>query len=493
MHTTPQIRGRLLAPAAEPLPVSVLGATSQDRAWFGRLLTKGEILADFGAIVGAVTSSYALYHFFHLGKQVYYSRFTVLEMAGVFALLCVSMLDRNGAYRGDSSLLLVKETERILRVSSQAFLVTFCISLLSSYLVSRWMITIAFLMVPLFLIVEKQLLAGVVRALHARGYGLRRVVIYGAGLTGRRIFSALARSPRLGLDPMAFADDDPSLAGTTIFEASYSRRRCSAVVFEGLPSDAFLREHNVDMIVIAVPSISREKFSAIATCAASAGAAISFVPHHFAPSDHWVDYVNLDGMLLASFEGPLSHSSYDSLKRSVDLVLGITLLVLASPLWLVLALLIRVTSGGPVLFVHERVGQNGKRFKIYKFRTMHADAQPYAPSPEKPTDARISPMGRFLRRTSLDEIPQLLNVIKGEMSLVGPRPEMPFIVEQYTWLQRQRLIVKPGITGLWQLSADRKFPIHENIEYDLYYIRNRKLFMDLAILLHTFIFATHGI
>jgi len=89
MHTTPQIRGRLLAPAAEPLPVSVLGATSQDRAWFGRLLTKGEILADFGAIVGAVTSSYALYHFFHLGKQVYYSRFTVLEMAGVFALLCV--------------------------------------------------------------------------------------------------------------------------------------------------------------------------------------------------------------------------------------------------------------------------------------------------------------------------------------------------------------------------------------------------------------------
>jgi lipopolysaccharide/colanic/teichoic acid biosynthesis glycosyltransferase len=152
-----------------------------------------------------------------------------------------------------------------------------------------------------------------------------------------------------------------------------------------------------------------------------------------------------------------------------------------------------VTSGGPVLFVQERVGQNGKRFKIYKFRTMHADAQPYAPSPEKPTDARISLMGRFLRRTSLDEIPQLLNVIKGEMSLVGPRPEMPFIVEQYTWLQRQRLIVKPGITGLWQLSADRKFPIHENIEYDLYYIRNRKLFMDLAILLHTFIFATHGI
>src|SRR5438093_1787796 len=109
MHTTPQIRGRLLAPAAEPLPVSVLGATSQDRAWFGRLLTKGEILADFGAMVGAVTSSYALYHFFNLGKQVYYSGCTVWELPAVFAFLFVSMLGRNGGDRGESSLLLLKE------------------------------------------------------------------------------------------------------------------------------------------------------------------------------------------------------------------------------------------------------------------------------------------------------------------------------------------------------------------------------------------------
>src|SRR5207249_1689073 len=173
--------------------------------------------------------------------------------------------------------------------SSQAFLVTFCISLLSSYLVSRWMITIAFLMVPLFLIVEKQLLAGIVRALHARGYGLRRVVIYGAGLTGRRIFSALARSPRLGLDPMAFADDDPSLAGTTIFEASYSRRRCSAVVFEGLPSDAFRRAPCAAIRLRAPPTCPRENFSASAACGASGGASISFSPHRFAPPDRGLD------------------------------------------------------------------------------------------------------------------------------------------------------------------------------------------------------------
>jgi len=143
--------------------------------------------------------------------------------------------------------------------------------------------------------------------------------------------------------------------------------------------------------------------------------------------------------------------------------------------------------------MQQRVGQKGKLFMLYKLRTMHIDAPPYAYSPKTSADPRITSLGQFLRRTSLDELPQLLNVIKGEMSLVGPRPEMPFIVEQYNWLQRQRLQVKPGITGLWQLSADRNFLMHENIEYDLYYIRNRNFSMDLAILLHTFVFAARGV
>jgi lipopolysaccharide/colanic/teichoic acid biosynthesis glycosyltransferase len=108
-------------------------------------------------------------------------------------------------------------------------------------------------------------------------------------------------------------------------------------------------------------------------------------------------------------------------------------------------------------------------------------------------DPRITPVGRFLRRTSLDEMPQLFNVLKGDMSLVGPRPEMPFIVEKYNAVQRQRLQVKPGVTGLWQISADRAFLIHENIQYDLYYIRHRGFFMDFAIFLNTAIFAMRGI
>ena len=124
---------------------------------------------------------------------------------------------------------------------------------------------------------------------------------------------------------------------------------------------------------------------------------------------------------------------------------------------------------------------------------MRAGACQYEYSPSVPSDPRITRVGRFLRRTSLDELPQLLNVLQGSMSLVGPRPEMPFIVQQYTERQEQRLQLKPGLTGLWQLSGDRAFRIHENIEYDLYYIQHRNLFMDVAILLHTVIFAMRGV
>jgi lipopolysaccharide/colanic/teichoic acid biosynthesis glycosyltransferase len=167
--------------------------------------------------------------------------------------------------------------------------------------------------------------------------------------------------------------------------------------------------------------------------------------------------------------------------------------VLGIPVFLLLAAAIKLDSSGPVLLRQERVGRHGKLFGMFKFRTMRTGTELYDYSPQASSDSRITRLGRFLRRTSLDEAPQLLNVFQGSMSLVGPRPEMPFIVDQYTEKHRQRLDVKPGLTGLWQLSGDRAFLIHENLEYDLYYIQNRNFFMDLAILLHTSIFAMRGI
>jgi exopolysaccharide biosynthesis polyprenyl glycosylphosphotransferase len=176
---------------------------------------------------------------------------------------------------------------------------------------------------------------------------------------------------------------------------------------------------------------------------------------------------------------------YEPLKRAMDLALAGLALVAAAPVMLWVALRIRATSPGPALFRQERVGQGGAVFRIWKFRTMARDADPEARAPARASDPRVTAYGRWLRAASLDELPQLWNVLRGEMSLVGPRPEMPFIVAGYDEWQRRRLSVKPGITGLWQILGRKDLPMHENLHYDFYYIRNRSLWLDLSILIRS--------
>lgn len=173
------------------------------------------------------------------------------------------------------------------------------------------------------------------------------------------------------------------------------------------------------------------------------------------------------------------------LKRCLDIGISLSLLIVLTPVLLVVAILIRLESGGPALFRHSRVGEAGAEFELWKFRSMRVDTLKYEPSPASSTDPRLTLIGRAIRRISLDEIPQLVNVLRGEMSLVGPRPEMAFIVNHYTPMERKRLFVKPGITGLWQISSGRAAPIHHNLQYDLYYIKNKNILLDIAILLRT--------
>ncbi|MDP8243583.1 MAG: exopolysaccharide biosynthesis polyprenyl glycosylphosphotransferase [Candidatus Hinthialibacter antarcticus] len=173
-------------------------------------------------------------------------------------------------------------------------------------------------------------------------------------------------------------------------------------------------------------------------------------------------------------------------KRSLDFFCAGALLLMAAPFFPIICLMIRLCSSGPSIFRHERIGKDGNPFIMYKFRTMFRNVNEYQEAPIRKDDPRVLPMiGRILRRTSLDELPQLWNVFKGEMSMVGPRPEMPFIVSSYEPWQRQRLSVLPGITGLWQISGRKDLPLHSNLEYDFYYIQNQSLLFDLIILLKT--------
>jgi lipopolysaccharide/colanic/teichoic acid biosynthesis glycosyltransferase len=205
----------------------------------------------------------------------------------------------------------------------------------------------------------------------------------------------------------------------------------------------------------------------------------------FIRQKRWNDLAKLEAKTITISYGVTQSLLGAALKRGVDCVVAMLLLVVLSPLLALLAVLIKLDSRGPVLFRHSRVGRGGKEFKIWKFRSMRIDAPRYEHSPISSKDTRLTFVGRIIRRISLDEIPQLFNVLKGEMSLVGPRPEMAFIVEQYSLVERRRLSAKPGITGLWQISAWRAAPIHHNPQYDLYYIQHQNILLDLAIMVRT--------
>ena len=186
-----------------------------------------------------------------------------------------------------------------------------------------------------------------------------------------------------------------------------------------------------------------------------------------------------------------------ALKRFFDVVFSILALILLLPLFAVLAILIKATSRGPVFFVQTRVGRYGRNFPFYKFRSMYADAEQRKAALmaqnqsadgvifKMKKDPRITPVGRFIRRTSIDELPQFLNVLFGDMSLVGPRPPVPSEVSQYTLEDRKRLMVRPGLTCLWQISGRSDIPFKQQVLLDKEYIQSRSLWKDLVILLRT--------
>lgn len=471
-----------------PVDESAVGA----RGRFETAVTLLERSADILVVFFGVYAASVIYDAAHIGKQIHYPFHVVAGAAGIFALLFVFLMDWDGGYQRGNSLLRIRETERILRVAVKTFLFIFPITFLAGQLFSRWLLVLAILIVPALLVAEKQLFWQCVRWAHGKGHGVEKVLIYGAGFTGRKVFSALVRSPKLGFDPVAVVDDNQELAGEMIFEHSYKRQR-SVPVIPGPITWQTIAECGARQIIIAIPSLSQERFNEVMSETNAADARVAFVPRLSFSSEATTSCAEIDGLLISEL-GHLPHPpAYEITKRVFDLVSSLVLIAFTLPLGIVIAALVRQDSPGPILFSQMRIGRGGKPFRLYKFRSMYVDAPVYALHPQEGTDPRITRVGRFLRRTSLDELPQLINVLRGEMSLVGPRPEMPFIVERYNAHQRQRLDVIPGITGIWQLSADRSFLIHENIFYDLYYIRHRSFFMDVAILLHTVAFAMRGI
>ncbi len=416
---------------------------------------------------------------------------TMVAIGLAAGLLVVLLLERQGAYRSEGSLLRIRETERVLRAAAQAVSLVMALGLLLGDMPFWGGPILALLSLPLLLIPQKLVLHVLLLAHRAQGAGADRAVVYGAGHAARRIFSVLLQSHRLRILPVAMIEENALSSWDSVVEMGY-RRGGTVPVLSGSPSGGLLQALRCNRLIVVTQNLSAEQIALVEEAAGQAGVRIAYLSGAELERQFSAETVGLDGLSLASQAEPSGELLRSSVKRCVDLVGSSVLLVVFAPLLVLIAFLVRRDSPGPVLFVQERVGRKGRIFPMYKFRSMHIEAPRYARSPQSSRDPRLTRVGRVLRRTSLDELPQLMNILLGDMSLVGPRPEMPFVVESYTAEQRQRLQVVPGLTGLWQLSADRAFPIHEALEYDLYYIRNRGFFLDLAILIHTLFFAMRG-
>jgi exopolysaccharide biosynthesis polyprenyl glycosylphosphotransferase len=242
--------------------------------------------------------------------------------------------------------------------------------------------------------------------------------------------------------------------------------------------------HEIEEVFVALPSLGHTRMLQLVLACEDLGITFRVVTNLFEVLTAGTQIDLIDDLPLVRLGRERVSPLYEPMKRAMDIAIASVGLVLSAPLLAFVCWRLR-RSGASPLFAHERIGRDGKAFRMYKLRTLRDDVTPYEAAPRGADDPRITPYGAWLRASSIDEIPQLWNVLRGEMSMVGPRPEMPFIVSRYDEWQRRRLAVKPGITGLWQILGRKDLPMHENLQYDFYYIRNRSLAQDVSILLRT--------
>ncbi len=383
------------------------------------------------------------------------------------------LLVLHGLYRSERFLLRLGQFQQLLKATLVGVGATMGLSFLVKELdFGRAVVLVHGLLALPALWIVRTILGSWVRRDLLRGRGLLRCLIVGDGPVARMVASKMKSSPEMGYECVG-------LVGET------HDRATDGVVgtVEDLPQ--LVMETGAHEVFVAAPGMSNEDaFNLMLRCEHT-GASFKIVSDLFglATSKVVLDEVS-EVPVIHLTGGLLSPGSY-RFKRSLDIVVATLAAVVSLPALPVIILLIRLDSRGPAVLAQKRIGQGGKPFMMYKFRTMHRDVDPFEEAPRGPRDPRVTRVGRFLRRTSLDELPQLLNVFGGEMSMVGPRPEMPFLAESYSGWQESRLRVKPGLTGLWQVMGRKDLPLHENLEYDFYYIRNQSLLLDLTLLLKT--------
>mgnify|MGYP001166104579 CR=1 FL=1 len=359
---------------------------------------------------------------------------------------------------------------------------------------SRDTVALWALLTAAVLVVSRGLVRGVLSVLRAKGYNTRYYAVVGINELAFRLIEALENSPDLGLKLLGFYDDRPEeRTGAVPPEIGHKLGNIQELVEHA-------RQHRVDMIYITFPMRAEERIRGILSQLADTTASVYIVPDFFVFQLLHSRWTNIGGLPVVSvYENPF-YGIDGFVKRAMDVVLASILLVLFAPLMLVIAILIKATSPGPVFFRQRRYGLDGREIRVWKFRTMTVTEDGDQVQQAKKNDPRVTKIGAFLRRTSLDELPQLFNVLKGEMSLVGPRPHATAHNEEYRRIIQGYMLrhkVKPGMTGLAQVHGCRGETetvekMQKRVDWDLQYIREWSLWMDIKILLQTIFVVLKG-
>ncbi|MDR0601332.1 MAG: undecaprenyl-phosphate galactose phosphotransferase WbaP [Treponema sp.] len=317
-------------------------------------------------------------------------------------------------------------------------------------------------------------------------------VVFGGGETGRLVVDRLLANKNAGYIPVLILDDNP---------ASGENYHGIPVLRDIMAGPEIVHRYNIKMAIVAMPKLDNRDLARLLNNSVSAFRYNVLIPDFFSITNIWMSIRDFDGVLGFVTSHKLMMPWNLGIKRFTDLSIVIAGGLFLLPLFLVIAVLVKLSSPGPVLYGHRRLGINGKPFTAYKFRSMVVDAgtrleqllessgeirREWEQNHKLRDDPRVTAIGRFLRRTSMDEFPQIINILKGEMSLVGPRPIVDDEVAKYGEDYSRIFSIKPGLTGLWQVSGRSDTDYSERVSFDTYYLQSWSVWLDIWVLFKTF-------
>jgi exopolysaccharide biosynthesis polyprenyl glycosylphosphotransferase len=456
-------------------------------------------LIDFLLILVAFRLGYALRYeiqFIRPVGETFYAPFEAYwSHAIIFAawmLLTPPVIGLYFRVRGRSW---AEETYIIAQGATTATVLIMALNFLLQPLVfSRLMILEIMIMSVVFLSGLRLFYRTVQSIMRGRGIGTERVLVIGAGEVGRAVIGALLARKDLGYDVIGYLDDNPERGSVDL-----GRIKGLGAVdnLGGILTEFRANSSKIDLILIALPWRAQDKIMEIVRECEDHGVSSMTIPDLFRLNMSQVRVETLAGFPVMGIQ---SEPGLSNVKRFLKRTMDIVLVLLATPFLilpaLLIALLIKLDSPGPILYRHRRVGENGVEFDMLKFRSMYQGADKEHDKLIRETgidgrhfkmkdDPRITRVGKWLRRLSIDEWPNFINILRGEMSLIGPRAPTPKEVAQYEAWQRQRLNTLPGLSGLWQVSGRSNVPFEEMCLLDIYYIENWSIGLDIQIMLRT--------